>query len=156
MPPPTSGARRVHDRTGHRHRPFGPGATLGEHLAAANSGSPVELTADLIADPRDALSEDTAQKAAFEARLQATSGHGPPSVQDEADAAHLLVQDAVDATEPAVVFHGHWHHQNRCRLPKGSEVVGLAADGNPPSAAVLSVGDLQADQIDPLQRSHHH
>ena len=91
------------------------------------------------------MSEDTAQKAAFEARLQATSGHGPPSVQDEADAAHLLVQDAVDATEPAVVFHGHWHHQNRCRLPKGSEVVGLAADGNPPSAAVLSVGDLQAD-----------
>ena len=77
MPPPTSGARRVHDRTGHRHRPSGPGATLGEHLAAANSGSPVELTADLIADPRDASSENTAQKAAFEARLQTTAGHGP-------------------------------------------------------------------------------
>ena len=72
-------------------------------------------------------------------------GPRAPSDQDEADAAQLLVQDAVDATEPPVPFHGHWHHQNRCRLPNGSEVVGLAADGNPPSAAVLSVGDLQAD-----------
>ena len=79
----------------------------------------------------------------------------PPSVQGEADAAQLLVQHAVDATEPALVFHGHWHQQNRCRLYNGTEVVGLAADGNPPSAAVLSVRDLQADYIDPLQRSHH-
>lgn len=79
----------------------------------------------------------------------------PPSVQREADAAQMLVQHAVDATEPALVFHGHWHHQNWCRLHNGTEVVGLAADGNPPSAAVLSVRDLQAAYIDPLQRSHH-
>lgn len=80
----------------------------------------------------------------------------PPSVQDEADAAQLLVQHAVDSTEPTLMFHGHWHQRNRCRLHNGTEVVGLAADGNPPSAAVLSVSDLQADYIDPLQRSHHH
>ena len=79
----------------------------------------------------------------------------PPSVQDEADTAQLLVQDAVDATTPELVFHGHWHQQNRCHLHNGTEIVGLAADGNPPSAAVLSVQDLQAAYIDPLQRSHH-
>ena len=50
----------------------------------------VELTADLIADPRDALSEDTAQKAAFEARLQATWGHG-------LDLAELVVNQVHEA-----------------------------------------------------------
>ena len=68
---------------------------------------------------------------------------------------HRLVQDAVDATEPTLVFHGHWHQENRCHLHHGTEIVGLAADGNPPSAAVLSVQDLQAAYVDPLQRSHH-
>ncbi len=76
----------------------------------------------------------------------------PPSVRADADAAQLLVQDAVDATGPALVFHGHWHQPNRCRLRNGTEVIGLAADGHPQSAAVLRVGDLQADYLDPLQR----
>ena len=79
----------------------------------------------------------------------------PPYLQDEADTAQALVQAAVDATEPALLFHGHWHQQNRCRLNNGTEVIGLAADGHPPSAAVLSISDLQAHYVDPLQRSHH-
>lgn len=79
----------------------------------------------------------------------------PPSVQDEADTAQLLVQQGVDATGPALVFHGHWHQQNRCQLRNGAEVIGLAADGIPPSAAVLSINDLRADYIDPFQRAHH-
>ena len=36
----------------------------------------VEITADLIADPREALGEEAWQRAAFEARLQARWGHG--------------------------------------------------------------------------------
>ena len=78
----------------------------------------------------------------------------PPSVHDEAYAAQLLVQGAVDATNPALVFHGHWHQQNRCRLHNGTEVIGLAADGHPPSAAVLSIHNLRADYVDPFQRAH--
>ena len=73
----------------------------------------------------------------------------PPSVHGEAVAAQLLVQEGVDATGPALVFHGHWHQQNRCRLPDGAEVIGLAADGHPASAAVLSISDLQAHYLDP-------
>lgn len=78
----------------------------------------------------------------------------PPSVQDEADTAQRLVQDAVNATNPVLMFHGHWHQPNQCRLPNGTEVIGLAADGTPKSAAILTVNDLQADYIDPMQRSH--
>ncbi len=77
----------------------------------------------------------------------------PPSVQGEADTAQLLVQGAVDVSNPALVFHGHWHQQNRYRLHNGTEVIGLAADGHPPSAAVLSIRDLQAHYVDPFQRS---
>ena len=43
----------------------------------------------------------------------------------EADTTQALVQAAVDATEPALVFHGHWHQQNRCRLNNDTEVIGL-------------------------------
>lgn len=50
------------------------------------------------------------------------------------------------------VFHGHWHQPNRCRLHNGTDVIGLAADGHPQSAAVPRVSDLQADYINPLQR----
>ena len=47
----------------------------------------VECTADLIADPRGALSEETRQRAAFEARLQARWGRG-------LDLADLVVWEA--------------------------------------------------------------
>ena len=78
----------------------------------------------------------------------------PPSLQHEADTVQALLQSAVDETQPAVVFHGHWHQKNRCRLNARSEVVGLAADGSSPSAAVLSISDLQTRYVDPFQRSH--
>ena len=76
-------------------------------------------------------------------------------MQGEADAAQMLVQGKrVDVSNPALVFHGHWHQQNRSRLHNGTEVIGLAADGHPPSAAVLSIRDLQANYVDPFQRAH--
>ena len=78
----------------------------------------------------------------------------PPYLQHEADTVQALLQSAVDETQPAVVFHGHWHQKNRCRLNARSEVVGLAADGSSPSAAVLSISDLQTRYVDPFQRSH--
>ncbi len=80
----------------------------------------------------------------------------PTGLQREADGVQALVRSAVDATEPAVVFHGHWHQPNRCRLNARSEVVGLDADGSPKSAAVLSISDLHARYTDPMQRSHRH
>ena len=64
-----------------------------------------------------------------------------------------LLQSAVDATTPEVVFHGHWHQQNRCRINHDTEVVGLAADGNPGSAAILSITDLQTRYVHPLGRA---
>ena len=77
----------------------------------------------------------------------------PTGLQRKADTVQELVRSAVDATEPEVVFHGHWHQPNRCRLNHRSEVVGLAADGSPNSAAVLSISDLRTQYIDPMQRS---
>ena len=79
----------------------------------------------------------------------------PPHVQTEADTVQALLRAAVDATEPELVFHGHWHQHNRRRLNNGSEVVGLAADGRPQSAAVLTIPDLKTRYTDPLQRTQH-
>ena len=74
--------------------------------------------------------------------------HPHAALQREADAARALIQAAVDATAPALAFHGHWHQQNRCQINRGdTEVIGLAADGHPGSAAVLSITDLQARHV---------
>ena len=62
----------------------------------------------------------------------------PPHLRTEADTVQALLRAAVDATEPELVFHGHWHQHNRRRLNNASEVVGLAADGHPQSAAVVT------------------
>ena len=66
--------------------------------------------------------------------ISTMSGKMPPQLQHEADTVQALLQAAVDETQPAVIFHGHWHQQNRCRLNARSEVVGLAADGHPVGA----------------------
>ena len=72
----------------------------------------------------------------------------PAALQREAGAARALIQAAVDATTPELVFHGHWHQQNRCQINVGAtEVVGLAADGHAGSAAVLSISDLQTRYV---------
>ena len=80
----------------------------------------------------------------------------PYDIQHEADTMRALLQSAVDATAPAVVFHGHWHQRNRGAINNGTiDVLGLAADGCPGSAAILSIPDLQAHYLDwfrgPLQ-----
>lgn len=79
----------------------------------------------------------------------------PTGLDRRASAVRELLQAAVDATTPDLVFHGHWHQANRCRLHSGADVIGLAADGHPQSAAVLSVSDLHAGYADPLQRPRH-
>ena len=73
----------------------------------------------------------------------------PEALEREAEAVRELLQAAVDATAPTLVFHGHWHQQNRCRINEGAtEVVGLAADGRPACAAILSVSGPQATYTD--------
>lgn len=74
-------------------------------------------------------------------------------LEREAAAMRELLQLAVDATTPEVVFHGHWHQQNRCRINhNATEVIGLAADGGPGSAAILSITALQTRYVHPLGR----
>ena len=61
----------------------------------------------------------------------------PKGVQD-------LLQDAVEGTEPRLVFHGHWHERNHERIRRRkTEVFGLAHDGRPGCFAVLDLGDLR-------------
>lgn len=79
----------------------------------------------------------------------------PQHLQAEADTVQALTRAATNATEPELVFHPHWHQQNRCRLNTGSEVVALTADGHPNSAAVLSIRSLRTRYSEPTQRSQH-
>ena len=73
----------------------------------------------------------------------------PTGLDCRAAAVRDLLQAAVDATTPDLVFHGHWHQQNRCRINRNdTDVVGLAADGRPACAATLLVSDLQAAHTD--------
>ena len=73
----------------------------------------------------------------------------------EREAAEMreLLQSAVDTTTPELVFHGHWHQQNRYRINHdATEVIGLADDGNPGNAAILSITTLQTRYVHPLGR----
>ena len=73
----------------------------------------------------------------------------PTDIEREAKAVRELLQAAVDSARPSLVFHGHWHQQNRCRINNDvTEVFGLAADGHPGCAAVLSISRLEATYID--------
>ena len=54
-----------------------------------------------------------------------------------------LLQDAVEGTEPRLVFHGHWHERNHEHIRDGdTEVFGLDRDGRVGCFAVLNLGDL--------------
>ena len=69
----------------------------------------------------------------------------PIEIIAEADDVRRLLRAAVDRTEPRLVFHGHWHHQNRERIgERPSDVFGLANDGRPGYLAALSLEDLDA------------
>ena len=77
----------------------------------------------------------------------------PEDLEREAAELRELLQSAVNAATPEVVFHGHWHQQNRCRINHdATEVIGLAADGNPDSAAILSITTLRTRYVHPLGR----
>ena len=80
--------------------------------------------------------------------VRGLSGHSsafPIEIIAEADDVRRLLRAAVDRTEPRLVFHGHWHHQNRDRIAdRPGDVFGLANDGRPGYLAVLSLEDLDA------------
>ena len=69
----------------------------------------------------------------------------PAEVLAEGDDVRRILRAAVDRTEPRLVFHGHWHQQNRERIgDRPSDIVGLAADGRRGYLAALSLEDLDA------------
>ena len=69
----------------------------------------------------------------------------PIEIIAEADDVRRLLRAAVDRTEPRLVFHGHWHIENRDRIAdRPSDVFGLANDGRPGYLAALSLEDLDA------------
>ena len=69
----------------------------------------------------------------------------PIRIRAECKEVQDLLQDAVEGTEPRLVFHGHWHQRNHERI-RGldTEVFGLANDGRDGSMAILDLGDLSA------------
>ncbi|WP_419853287.1 metallophosphoesterase family protein [Candidatus Poriferisodalis sp.] len=62
----------------------------------------------------------------------------PWDLRQAADAGRGLLSRAVEATEPALVLHGHWHRTNRERINNTTDVLGLSADGMNNSTAYLS------------------
>ena len=60
---------------------------------------------------------------------------------------HLL-RDAVERTEPGLVFHGHWHQTNHEHIRDGdTEVFGLNRDGSAGCIAVLDLDDDSGAQF---------
>jgi hypothetical protein len=41
----------------------------------------------------------------------------PPDDQVRADAVRVLIRNAMEATGPAMLLHGHWHHRHSIELP---------------------------------------
>ena len=67
----------------------------------------------------------------------------PAETLAEGDVVRRRLRAAVDRTEPRLVFHGHWHQQNRDRIAdRPSDVFALAGDGRRGYLAALSLGDL--------------
>lgn len=61
-----------------------------------------------------------------------------------------LLQDAVERTEPEVVFHGHWHQTNHEHIRDGdTEVFGLNRDGRAGCIAVLGLDQSSGAYITP-------
>ena len=61
-----------------------------------------------------------------------------------------LLQAAVAATRPRVLFHGHWHRRNHEHIsPADTEVYGLNEEGRSGRAAVLDLDEMQARWIEP-------
>ena len=72
----------------------------------------------------------------------------PQWIEDECAEVQDLLQAAVAATKPELLFHGHWHHANHERIrPADTEVYGLKHEGHTGRAAVLDLDELQADWL---------
>lgn len=72
----------------------------------------------------------------------------PQWIEEECAEARDLLQAAVVATEPELLFHGHWHHANRERIrPADTEVYGLKHEGLPGWAAIVDLAEMQADWL---------
>ena len=72
----------------------------------------------------------------------------PSAVKAEADALRRLLRAAVDATDAAVVCHGHWHQQNRCSVgDRPTSIIGMGSDGGAGCYAVLDCATLRVAHI---------
>ena len=72
----------------------------------------------------------------------------PEETQDAIREGRQLLAEAVDAAQPRLVIHGHWHRSHREQITNGTESVGLANDGYPDYVARLTAGpDPQVDYI---------
>lgn len=61
-----------------------------------------------------------------------------------------LLQAAVAATRPRLLFHGHWHRRNHEHIrPADTEVYGLNQEGRSGWAAVLDLDEMHAHWIEP-------
>ena len=69
--------------------------------------------------------------------------------QAKCNAQRALLLDAVSATQPSLVLHGHWHHRHTSQLQlasgKSVRVEGLANDGCGAAAVMLLDLDDLAD-----------
>ena len=69
----------------------------------------------------------------------------PADIEAQARDVQRLLKRAIEHTAPSLVFHGHWHQPNREHIVASpTDVVGLAEDGRPGSAAVLDLATLTA------------
>jgi hypothetical protein len=77
----------------------------------------------------------------------------PPEVQTVSDLPRCIVAEAIAATTPSLVIHGHWHGRNQGRLDWAScDVLGLAANSrrhgrDARSFAILDLPDLTIKTI---------
>ena len=53
----------------------------------------------------------------------------PAETLDAIRDGRMLLAEAVEATRPRLVIHGHWHQSHREQITAGTESVGLANDG---------------------------
>lgn len=71
-------------------------------------------------------------------RIKGGMGGIPWETQHSIQQMRLLLDQAVDHTQPRLVIHGHWHRSHRERISPVTESVGLANDGRRDNIAWLT------------------
>ena len=74
----------------------------------------------------------------------------PSWILAECNEVRHLLQTAVEATEPHLVFHGHWHQTNHEHIRGGNtEVFGLDRDGRAGCIAIVDLDDHSGAYLTP-------